>query len=473
MPISGPVLHRHLMDAYSWAQSQLDSERQQLQFSQSNRASLDANRGNVLVELAEHYLPELSREAIQSTWAEIRSDIMDVLRRKEAHEARLGSEIQQIESRRQSAEQELLDLNAKLDIATQQQLDVSAVVESQLKGDAHFVELSDRAAVAEIALSRAEENLKEIEQDAARKLPAFDNSSLFRYLHDRGFGSDTYTSRGFTRRMDRALARFIKYNDANQSYEFLKQTPVQMRQIIAEDRAALDTVLDELERQRDDVAAQHHLQEIIDESARLTRDREAKLKQIETIRNEQLGLQNELTHQSDKRGAYYHEAIQIFRRMLERIDTRDLQSRASATVELTDDQIVARLSGIEASIDNIEDAEHQRRQKLDGLQVYLEQLGLLIQKFRMSKFDSAQCQFVGSLDIVDELSSVQNAQQMNEVWLKLQRSQQWGPTTMDKIAAVARHPMTQILVNAMAQAAAGYLSNYARNAGRRRDGRGY
>jgi hypothetical protein len=468
MPISGPVLHRHLMDAYASAQSQLELERGQIQMAHSHRQSLDGDRGDVLVTLAQHYLPELSRDAIQSTWAEVRYDITAVLQRKEEHEGRMRNDIRQSDAKRVAAEQELLELNTKLDAVTEQKQSVATEVESRLRNDPRFVELSDRAAIAEIALERAEANLSEIEQDSARKLPSFDESSLFRYLHDRGFGTDKYASRGFTRRMDRILARFIKYDEASKSYKFLKQTPLQMRQIIAEDRAALDTVLDELERQRDAVASQLGLQDIIAQTDSLTRDREAKVKQLESIRIEQQSLQSQLTDLGDKRGPYYNEAIQVFRSMLERIDSRDLSARASMTRELTDDQIVARLSGIEASIDQLDEAARQRRQRLDTMQEYLEQLGLLIQKFRMSKFDSAQCQFVGSLDLVDELANMRNPYEMNDVWMKIQRAQQWGPSTMDRIATVARHPMTQILVNAMAQAAANALANHARNAGRRR-----
>ena len=41
-----------------------------------------------------------------------------------------------------------------------------------------FVLLSDRAAVAEASLERAEANLQEIDQDSARKLPAYEDSTL-------------------------------------------------------------------------------------------------------------------------------------------------------------------------------------------------------------------------------------------------------------------------------------------------------
>ena len=66
----------------------------------------------------------------------------------------------------------------------------------------------------------------------------------------------------------------IDYRKAKQGYEFLRETPQQMRQIIDEDREALETVLDELERQRDDVAKQLGLPESIDLAQQITDERE-------------------------------------------------------------------------------------------------------------------------------------------------------------------------------------------------------
>ncbi len=468
MPISGPVLHRQLLAAYAGAQSRLEIERGQINAALQQRQSLGGDRADVLMSLAEHYLPELSHEAIQSTWVDFRRDIAAVLTRKEEHERRLGNDIRERDQQRIAADRELIQLNEQLDAATEQQQSVSSEIESQLQADSHFAELSDRAAVAEVAVERAEANLQEIEQDSARKLPEYDQSSLFRYLHDRGFGTDKYTHRGFTRRMDRMLAKYVNYHQASQSYKFLQETPVQMRQIIAEDRAALETVLDELESKRDRVAQQFGLPAVIASVNELTKRRDEKVQQIATVRDEVQSLQLQLTQLSDRRGPYYVEAIQNFRAMLARLETRDLRRRAESTHEVTDDQIVARLQGIDSSIDRLDSLSRERRHSLDAMQSYLEGLGQLIQQFRLAQFDSARAQFIGSFDLQDELSQIHDARGLDDLWARIRRAQRWGPSTMDQIAQVAQHPMTQILINAMAHAAAGALSQHARNAGHRR-----
>ena len=113
--------------------------------------------------------------------------------------------------KRGAKESELLKVNEELDAEIEERDRIAHEVEKQLREDAEFVQLSDRAAIAEAALERAESNLDEVEQDAAKKLPAYDNSKLFRYLQDRGFNTDQYTKRGFSRRMDRILAKFIGF----------------------------------------------------------------------------------------------------------------------------------------------------------------------------------------------------------------------------------------------------------------------
>ena len=472
MPISGPVVHRQLMDAFSQGQARLEQVRGQTPDTHERRDDLEDDRGEALVRLAEHYLPELTREAINNTWTEVRMSVSQVLLRKEDHKRRLHEKLQNVNSRRGAAEQELTEATRTLDDAVDDQQRVARQVESALQEDTDFVNLADRAAVAEAALERAEANLAEIEQDSSVKLPAFDESALFRYLYDRGFGTPNYTRRGLTRRVDRWLAKYIDYRKARESYEFLRKTPEHMRTIIDQDRDALDTVMDELERKRDAVAESNGLPQRVSRSTELLEEREEVLAKLEDLRNETEHIEHELSESEQTRGPYYREAIDLFRDMLVRIDARDLQQRASSTYDLTDDQIVARLQGVEDEIDKLDEAAARRRRQIDGMQQMLDALGRLIQRFRTAGYDSSRAQFVGSLDVVEQLRRAQSDDDVDQLWQEIRRAHSWGPTTMDKITQVATHPMTQVLINAMAHAAAGAMSEHARRAGRRRGRRG-
>ncbi|MFK8113595.1 MAG: hypothetical protein AB8B91_15445 [Rubripirellula sp.] len=468
MPISGPVVHQQLMDAYADTQARLESARGSITQAKDDRERLDDDRSEALVTLAEHYLPELTRESILQTWTEVRPTVSKILLRKEDHQRRIQESLDDLTTQRGVLDSQLIELNQRLDQAMESQNEVAKQVEERLSGDQQFVQLADRAAVAEVALERAEANLEEIDQDSAKKLPAYNESSLFRYLRERGYGTQEYKKRGFTKRMDRWLAKKIDYHKAKQSYDFLRKTPEQMRQIIAEDRQALDTVMDELERRRDDVSDEFGLAEKITVTDQLNQERNEHLESLDTLLAETESTQHQLSEFDDARGEYYREAIDVFRDMLKRSDSRELERRAKRTLEITDDQIVARLMGVESEIGQLDESTRRRRNELDQMGEFLEELGRLVQRFRAAKFDSARSQFVGSLDVFGEVQRGRDRRDVHELWEKVRSAQRWGPTMAEKVTNIATHPLTQVLVNAMAHAAGAAMESHARNAGNRR-----
>ena len=468
MPISGPVVHKQLMAGFTEAQAQLEKIRASIGETKEQRDELDDDRGDALVDLAEYYLPELTRDAIQSTWVEVRSTVSQIMLRKDEHRQRVRTVLDRLNLNRDHEEQKLIEINGRYDTALEQQNAIASQVEEVLKKDDQFVALSDRAAMAEAALERAEANLDEIEQDAAKKLPAYDESKLFRYLYDQGFGTSAYTKRGFSRRMDRMMAKYIGYVKAKQGYEFLRNTPEQMRKVIAEDRSAFDTVMQDLERRRDDVAAEMNLPEKISVVESIHRERAQQLAVLEKLNNETEEIEHELTELEDTRGPYYREAVTVFREMLERVDTRDLERRARSTADITDDQIVAKLAGVDDKIDDLDHAARQRQKTLHDYQEFQDELGRLIQRFRAAEFDSGRSQFIATFDVIEQLHRCRDADDVGDLWGKIREAQRRGPTAVERITEVAQHPLTQILVNAMAHAAGGALQGHARRAGRRR-----
>lgn len=466
MPISGPVVHRQLIDAYNNAQARLEQARGPM-LSNDDRENLQDRRGEALVKLAEHYLPQLSREAILSTWPDVRSQLAHVLRRKESHSLDLHNQLDEANQRRHQFEAELISLNNDRDRALDKMQEVADDVEVELQKDPDFVKLADRAALAEAALERAEGNLQEVDQDAARKLPAFEKSDLFQYLRRRNFGTSHYSNRGVTRRIDRWLARYINFREAKQSYDFLKKTSEQMREIIAQDREAFDVVMEELEKHRDRVAGRLKLPEMISAVKEIELHRDANLKKLERAGETTRGIESELVEIESPTGPYYKDAIQVFRQMLEKMDTSELDRRARETPDLTDDQIVARLAGVDAEFDKLKKAAKQRQRTIAHTKAMMDELGKLIGRFRALEFDSSRSQFVGTLNVTELLYQAEDEEDVEEIWETIRSAQRWGPTTIDTLKNVATHPMTQVLLNAMAHAAGSALASHARRAGDR------
>lgn len=468
MTISGPGMHQQLMDGYKDIQTRLEKMRANATAFDSKRGDLDEERSDALVDLAEHYLPELTREAVQNSWVDARMIVSRILMRKDDHHRRVQKQLSEVNDRRYLQDDRLFEINASLDEATAQQNQLAKQVEATLASDESFVTLSGQAAVAEAALERAEANLSEIEQDAARKLPGYEESSLFKYLRDRKYGTEDYKKRGFTRRMDRWLSKFIDYNKAKQGYEFLVKTPEQMRKIIADDRDALDTVMEELEKRRDTVADEMGLDDSVQKVSDLQQQRQSQLAELESIREETESLEGELNDLEDTRGSYYREAVDAFRDMLSGLDSNILAREAGRTPSLTDDQIVSRIIGVEDKMEGLDHDARRFQDDLGEMQRCMESLGRMIQRFRASKFDSARSQFNPSTNVLDDLMRASTAQDIEYVWDTVRRSQRWGPTLGEKITTVATHPVTQVLVSAMAQAAGAAMSDHARRAGRRR-----
>ena len=469
MPIPGPAVHQQLLDAYANVQSYLESERDSILDAKDRREELKGDRGEALDSLAQHYLPELTQQAIAKTWSEVRNAMMQILHRKQEHVGRVEHELEELNQRRQQLDQKLIETNVLFDEARAEQDRIVAKVERELRENERFMELSDRAAMAEAALERAEANLHEIDQESARKLPAYDQSSLFRYLYDRGYGTDQYTYKGLTRRMDRWVARYIDFAKAKQSYEFLLKTPDKMRQIIAEDRRSLDTVMSELENSRDNVAEKNGLPAAIKKTEDVLAGRRKQLDAIDLVLEQMKEKNAERTDVGDVRGSYYRDAISLFRELLDGREVSELRQRAAQTEEITDDQIVARLMGVDDAICKVDDAARQQRSRLDEIQSFLDGLGRVIQRFRAAQFDSARSNFLSSLNIDEEVARAHEEGDVDALWQRIRRAQRWGAIEEEEVgAAVAANPMQQILVNATTGAAGRDHSEPARRAGNRR-----
>ena len=469
MPLFGPDLHRQLMQCYHAVQADMESARGHIAAQGAQADELHQDRSTTLVSLAQYYLPELTPEAIEKTWSEIRNDVRQVLLRKQEHQNRIEIRFQELTQQQSEQEALLEQADARLDELLEQQQSLSQQLAQQLAGDAAFSQLADRAASAEAALEQAEGRLSEVQEDAEQKLPAYRQSSLFQYLYQRGLGTGGYQGTGITRRMDRWVGKLIGYQQARKSYEFLRDTPPQMEAIVRADREALETVLEELERQRDRAARAIGLTSLSDQIQLARSEREKLLSALDKTRVQTDRLRTELTELEDTRGPYYREAVDLFRSMLEQTEDRALSAHARETPEVRDDQIVARLQGLASDIEQIGEEVSQRQQQIRELDGQLQEMGRLIQQFRAAGYESRRSQFSGSLDLVGAIHNYRRGlMAIDAVWVQIRRAQQFGPTAMEQISQVAASPLTQVLVHAMATAAGSALGEHARRAGSRR-----
>ena len=117
MPISGPQAHQQLIAAYDQTAAQLERLRGQLGQVEQHRDRLEDDRDQTLTKLAEYYLPDLTTDSIQKTWAGIRPSMHEILLRKEGRLRELKTQLEDENFFRTNLEANLKDTNDRLDAA--------------------------------------------------------------------------------------------------------------------------------------------------------------------------------------------------------------------------------------------------------------------------------------------------------------------------------------------------------------------
>ena len=98
--------------------------------------------------------------------------------------------------------------------------------------------------------------MAEIRAEAQEKLPSYDKNRLFRYLLDRDYGKPEYKKKGWTRRLDRWVAKLIDYQGARRSYDFLRVTPELMAAEVARRREQFNVLMEQVERIEDEISGE-------------------------------------------------------------------------------------------------------------------------------------------------------------------------------------------------------------------------
>jgi len=467
MPLTGNQVHRQLIQAYEDLGSRIEEEHRQIEQMHAHWESWNEDRLASLEKLAQHYLPELTEEAIGETWAEVRQQLKQVYLRKQDEQLRLSGQLQADETLRHGLEKELQTLSKQVDEVREQTELRTRQAEAALKADSSFVHGSEQAAMAEAALERAEANLEEVSQDAARKLPAYESCRFFRYLRDRQFGTSQYRAGGLTRRLDQMIANFCNFRQAIRDYRFLNETPDTMRRIIAEDRDALHTVLNQLQTIRDRVAEETGLTKQLEALEDLEQKRQQLLEDLEAVSERVEQAATATSQLDDGQGSFYEEAIQIFRRFLQEADRQMLRDRAAATPEIRDDQMVATIRGLDEQLERAKEDAESRRKSVESLQSTQAAAGRLLQRFRASGFDSAGIQFPDDLNVADRVGGADHPDQVEAFWQALRRQQRAQAARPNAAGGSAANSMSQLLSGAMAEATMGDKSEHARRAGTR------
>ena len=273
-------------------------------------------RGHSLVELAQHYMPDISSSTIAKQFVEVRSHLQQLLREKQRHEQELQSKWDQNLDRRSELEDQVDVLTQQLnDLATQRD-ELELELANRLKQHQEFQDLSKQALAAETELKKNELRIAEMREEVAEKLPAYEKSRMFQYLYRRGYGTADYKSRGLTKRLDRWVAKLVNYNKNRQSYNFLRVTPELMAAEVERRRDDFTQLMEQIEAIEDAISDEIGLTQVLQRGNELGKQRENHLTELGRLETERGRIETQLARLEANQNEYYTAGVNRLKEFL-------------------------------------------------------------------------------------------------------------------------------------------------------------
>lgn len=434
---------------------------------------LIARRSETLIELAQHYLPDLKPETIQGSFFEVRSELLDLLSQKQQRQLEL-------QDRTSAARREVEHQDAELDRVTDELNDkvaererLEAVVAQRLHGTEEFTKLSQQALVAEQELNRNEVRVAEIQSEAKAKLPSYEQSRLFKYLYDSGYATGSYRAGALTRRLDRWVAKLIEFETARRGYEFLRTTPDLMKQEVSRRRDRFNELMQQVEAIEDRVTDEVGLTEVLRVGQRLGVERDRLVAAAAAAQNEVQQLQQQISQLEGQQNEFYERAIGRMKAFLEKLPESRLERHSQSTPQRDDDAIVSQVAQIGNQLDAAEGrgAELGRAraawdERFNGLQE-------LLQRFRQAEFDSQRSMFSLQLnpeDLVEQFVAGRLSAQ--QAWAALQQTQRFAPAWHEQqgpqFGGATAGDVSLVLLKVLAEVAGAALQHSANRGMERR-----
>lgn len=473
MPIPGQEILRRITEFAATAGAAEQDARKAAEQTSSEIDRLVTSQSEAFRELAQLYLPQLEDDVVRDGWSEMQSTLHNILLRKDDARRQLSGRLKQVTDQRIALEGRWEELCDRVNELTLQCDQLATQLSGQLGHDREFQTLSTQAAEGQARLEQAQANLEEVEKDAQEKLPNYERGRLFQYMHESGFGTEAYTKRGLTRRLDRWVSRMIDYPRAAAGYKFLTLAPVQMRQLIDEQKAAVKTVMEEVERRQTAAATSLGLPALQAEGSKVRKEQEAIAPQVENARKSEELARRQLAELDSPDSPFYRDALKTFQQLIQNTERSIVAARAANTPEMTDDQVVARLKHIDEQVD-------EKKHQLDNFFSAAEQaarrtsrINELASKCRRAQFDHPRRLFADGFDLESQLTALlAGTVDADHVYREMYRSQHLDSPVADKAASALQSPMAQILLSTMAQAAGAALGAYATRAGQQHRVRG-
>jgi hypothetical protein len=453
MPTEGTELFEALQAELRAAGNEVDQCQSDVQALEGQTRELLDLRGKALLDLAEHFLPTISRPAIAATFEGIRADLLAILARKEKRQKELEAENSTCTEDTHHREAEIDDVTKRLNVKVAERERLEVQVADVLKQNADFQERSKLAIQAEERLHQNEQRVTQMQQEAAEKLPHYEQSRLFRYLYERGYGTPEYNCRGLILELDRWVARSIRFNEARAGYDFLKKTPELVAAEVDRRRTQFNELMHQVEAIEHAESDKAGLTAVLKEGEELGDRRDALVQELEQLRQKAQRLKDEMSGLDQQQNAFYKEALERFSSFLGKTRMALLEQRARQSPEPDDDAIVSQIGALDRQLDELKPrlaslADHRRA--ADRVREGFDQI---VRRYRRSNFDSRRSFFDDRLKPRRSLEAFRSGEiDAESLWSALRSSQQfrphWVETTTGSAGDMMASPTGRVILGA-------------------------
>lgn len=414
--------------------------RRQLSECQTSLRKLDESsnelvdrRGLALLELAKHYFPEVTREAALASFRGIRDELLDVLARKRRRERQLQEAVEQDETEAIRFQANLEQVTDQLDNKVAERERLEEIVAERLKGHEKFQSLSKQALIAEQELERNEERIAEIKQEASEKLPAYDNSRLFRYLFDRDFGTPAYKKKGLVKQLDKWVAKFVNYGRSRRSYDFLRVTPELMAAEVLRRREQFNALMELIEAIEDQLSEETGLTKVLAEGQDLGTRRDSAVVDLAQLEKKFTAHHQELLTLEGTQNEFYDQGVGQMKTFLAEMEHSWLEHQSRNTPERQDDELVAEIGWLNEKLDAAQRESGQLVKEQRNWDERSSGLQDVMQRFRRADFDSSRSFFSTDFDIERHLGNYLRGELgSEELWSAMRRYQQFRATRYER-----------------------------------------
>jgi chromosome segregation ATPase len=424
--IPGGEVVRQLENSRRDARRRADEVRANLDKLDDFMKDLVERRGEVLVELAQHYLPDISSSTVANQFKEVRGHIEELLRRKQRHEAELQDQWDAMLDRRSGLDDQIEKVTGELDNLATKRDELENQLASRLRAQPEFQTLSEQALAAETELKRNELRVAEMRDEVAEKLPAYEKSKLFKYLHKRGYGTPEYNGKGLTKQLDGWVARIVKFHKNRQSYNFLKVTPELMAAEVERRRAEFTKLMERLEAIEDAISDEIGLTTLLKQGTELGDERQRLLGDVAKQETERARIEKQIAQLQATENEYYVEGVNRLRDFLGGMEESALAVRTRATPQTTDDEIFREIKRINEQLRSTREQSHEDRKLLEIWHDKVAGLDQVVLRFRSSEFDSRRSWFHTRLDVPREVDRyLEGNSSSSGLWATLREHQQF------------------------------------------------